>query len=218
MRLTLLNGSPRGKRSNSQVILRWFQEGFESDFEVFNINQPRFFEKAIDDIVLSDTILLVVPLYVDSMPAQVLRFFEVLNEQREQLAGKRIGFFIHSGFSEGYQSYSLRDTLERIAFKLGLDLLPSVIMGGSEGVRLMPDNYQKKNRNAVIGLGRELKEQGTFTNTFTDILIKPIRLSKTRQTVMKTMIKTGTMQLYWNNWLKRNNAYEKRFARPYENK
>ncbi len=213
MNLTLLNGSPRGDGSNSKVMLKWLIEGYGKEGEIYNINAVSKHEKAIDACLSADIIYLIVPLYYDSMPGQVMKFFETLSEHKEQLEGKTIGFFIHSGFPEGQQSYTLKEILENIAKKFNFNVLTTVIRGGSEPTRLMPESWQRKNKKAVMDIGRCLKEGQDISLSSHNTLIKPVKLSAITQIAMKF----GASNIYWRHELKKNGALNKSFDKPYLN-
>jgi multimeric flavodoxin WrbA len=217
MSLILLNGSPRGNKSNSKVMLKWLKEGYGENLDIFNLNIPSKFPAALEACYGAGTIFLILPLYVDGMPAQVMKFLETLYLDKEKVKGKKVCFFIHSGFPAAKQSYSLRDVLENIASKFEFELLPTIIMGGSEGVRLMPDSYQKKNKNAIVTLGQNLRNREPLNQEALHTLASPEKLSLKKVLMNKFLSKTGLLNLYWNNSLKRNKAFNKRFDKPYIN-
>ncbi|MCK7480983.1 MAG: NAD(P)H-dependent oxidoreductase [Candidatus Moduliflexus flocculans] len=85
----------------------------------------------------ADEIVLVFPLYTDSMPRHRRGLHEPLAETDPALlAGKRVGYVVHSGFPESAQSEPLAAYLERMSARLGFTHLGTVIKGGSEGLRV----------------------------------------------------------------------------------
>lgn len=185
MKLTLLNGSPRGEKSNSQVMLKWLSDGYGEELPILNINTVQKHKAAILASLDADIIYMAIPLYFDSMPGQVMKFFEELSQYKVQLNGKKIGFLVHSGFPEGYHSYALRAVLESIADELGMEHLRTVIRGGSEGTRLMPENFQKKEAKAIRQIGKAIKSGHDIPDDVFDTLIKPIHMPKAKQISFK---------------------------------
>ena len=99
MSLTIFNGSPRGKNSNSSVITNWFLQGYKNNSEVCYLNKVNELPTQTEAFVDADEVLMVFPLYVDGMPGQVKAFFEALLPHKSALEGKKITYIIHSGFS-----------------------------------------------------------------------------------------------------------------------
>jgi len=108
MKLTVFNGSPRAKGSNTKVFLEHFINGFvETEGNTYELaylvhvkesgNFVRLFREA-------QTVLLAFPLYWDAMPAIVKAFIESL----ESLCGREdnpdIGFMVQGGFPEAIHS------------------------------------------------------------------------------------------------------------------
>ncbi len=211
MSIILLNGSPRGDRSNSKVMLKWLIEGYGKELEIYNLNTEAKHAKAIAACLESDTIYLMVPLYFNSMPGQVMKFFESLSKYKPELEGKSIGFFIHSGFPEGQQSYELRAILENIARKLNLNTLTTVIRGGSEPTRLMPESWQKRDKDAIVDIGKALRLGNDTPSSSYKRLVQPVKLSALSQ----VSIKLGSINVYWRHELRKNGALKKSFDRPY---
>ena len=74
--LLLLNGSPRGPRSNSMKMLARVAEGWEgaggSPPEVLHLAHPADFGRAVAAFGATGAVLLGMPLYTDAMPGLVM--------------------------------------------------------------------------------------------------------------------------------------------------
>ena len=57
--------------------------------------------------------------------------------------------------------------------------------------------------------------EGIFNPLKIQQLATPLRLSKGTIILFDMLAKTGLINFFWNRQLKENNAYEKRFDRPY---
>ena len=108
MKLTVFNGSPRGRKSNTKVLLEQFLNGFatssDNTYEVFYLNRVKeadWFVKAFKE---AKHVVIAFPLYTDCMPAMVKTFIESLAPLRGRRTNPRIGFIIQSGFPEGIHS------------------------------------------------------------------------------------------------------------------
>ncbi len=108
MKLVVVNGSPRGRKSNSDKIIEWplsymkANENFEyKKVYVTDLNER---SQQMDALKSAEYILVIFPLYTDSMPGITKEFFEHMEKNKDFLAGKPISFIIHSGFPEASQS------------------------------------------------------------------------------------------------------------------
>jgi len=110
----LLVGSPKGEKSTSlslgnYLILRLEEFGivYEKRFTHRLVNREEKKQDLLKMIDNADLIILSFPLYVDSLPAPVIKTMEFINEKKEKLESKKSKSFIaicNSGFPEASQS------------------------------------------------------------------------------------------------------------------
>ncbi len=218
MKLLIINGSPRGKNSNSTLLSEKFLNGYNSvtankvDTTFLSRKSER---KDIDKkLKIADSIIMIFPLYTDCMPGIVMEFFENAYKN-ELLKDKKIGFIIHSGFPESLQSTFLERYLTKLTTRLKCEYTGTIIKGGSEGLKIMSHMMTKKIFARFYNLGKIYAETGLFDKEINNQLRKPFRLSKGKLWVLKTLSKTGITNFYWNMNLKRNNAMHLRDNTPY---
>lgn len=122
MHLVVINGSPRLKSiSNSKLIIDSFLEGFcnsDNTYELFNISNKTIWKNAKASIYSNFNIIIVLPLYAESIPSILLEFLETLadipfDEKRQ------ISFMLHSGFMEACQRRCCETLLKRIPEHIG---------------------------------------------------------------------------------------------------
>ncbi len=115
MSLLIINGSPRNKKSNSKILADKFLEGFASvsqePFEVFYLASASSRQALMTAFESVDTVIIIFPLYTDSMPAIVKTFFEELFHNRSTRS-KTMGFIVQSGFTESVHSTFVAAWLE----------------------------------------------------------------------------------------------------------
>jgi len=162
----------------------------------------------------ADYVIIIFPLYADSMPGRVKAFIESLDKSTIW-AHKKIGFIVQSGFPEAHHSIFVERYLHRLTDRLGAEYLGTVIKGGVEGIQIMPKWMTKKLFKQFYELGKIFGIEGQFDPFICEQLAKPYKLSKIRLAFFKLILKTGLNDFYWNSQLKKNNAFGKRFARPY---
>ena len=217
MELTIFNGSPRGKVSNTKVLVDQFLDGFMkgngNSYKIVYLNTTKDSDYLIKMFEEAEKFLLAFPLYVDSMPAIVKTFIESL----EPLCGRKenpdIGFLVQSGLPESIHSRYVERYLKKLSARLGCNYMGTIIKGGVEGVQAKPVRMNKKLFNSFYQIGKIFGETGKFDEEIIDRLAQPERYSKFYLWLFKLFGKFW----YWDMMLKKNNAYEKRFAKPYVN-
>ena len=168
----------------------------------------------MDQIRDAEYIIIIFPLYADSMPGRVKYFIESL-ENLLVFREKKLGFIVQSGFPEAHHSIFIERYLHKLTNRLGAEYLGTVIKGGVEGIQIMPRWMTKKLFNQFYELGEIFGLEGQFDATICEALSKPYKLSKTNLSIYKLIMKTGLNDFYWNHQLKKNEAFAFRFDRPY---
>lgn len=216
MRLLMVNGSPRGKKSNTKVLFEHFTHGvLEQDasftVETAYLNKVGQQSQVIEQFTDADLILIGFPLYTDAMPGIVMNFFEQLPESK----GKKVGFLVQSGFPEAYQSLFIEKYLKKLSARMQWNYLGTIIKGGVEGIQVMPEKMTKKLFDRFSMLGVYFGKTQCFDMEIIEQLRQPLRFSPIKAKIAKQLVKTGLFNFYWNKKLKENNAYNNRFNAPY---
>jgi multimeric flavodoxin WrbA len=220
MKRLALNGSPRGSQSNSRRILSWILDGMrEAGAEappVLDIARTKQLESQREAFLEADEVLLVFPLYTDSVPGVVMGFLNSLaGADRARLSGKRFCFVVHSGFPESAQSEPVAAYLARLCSRLGMRLVGVAIKGGSEGLRIMPDGMTKRTRERFAAIGRGLVRDGVFDPEAVRTLARPRRINLVGRILLTLIAPTNLQNFYWNMQLRKHGAWGHRFDRPY---
>jgi hypothetical protein len=215
VRLTVFNGSPRGKGSNTKVLLEHFTNGFMATdgntYELAYLVRLKDRESFFNLFQEAEHVLLAFPLYDDAMPAVVKTFIESLEPLCGRQANPDIGFIVQSGFPEVTHSRYVERYLEKLAKRLGCRYKGTVIRGGVEGIRASPERMNRKLFKSFYELGKAFGETGEFDKQIVFELGQPERLTKFNFWIMRFL----THKMYWDKVLKKNSAFEKRFAKPY---
>jgi multimeric flavodoxin WrbA len=217
MKLFVINGSPRGEKSNTKILQERFLRGYksikENDEIVFcNLNQTSLHKENAVVFEDSDIVFLGYPLYADSMPGVVKAFIEELKPATKT---KKILFLVQSGFPESIHCEATANYMEKLAKRLKLDSAGVIVKPGAEGIQTMPPQMTKKLFNNLEKLGVIFAKTGC---------LDPVTLRKIRGVrkysflmlpVYFVMKLTGLIDFHWNTILKKNKAFEKRFDQPY---
>jgi multimeric flavodoxin WrbA len=220
MKRLALNGSPRGSRSNSRKILPWILDGMrEAGVEappILDIADTKNLDSQREAFLEEDEVLLVFPLYTDSVPGVVKGFLDSLSgADPARLSGKRFCFVVHSGFPESAHSEPVTAYLSRLSSRLGMRLVGAAIKGGSEGLKMMPEGMTRKARKRFTAIGRGLVRDGAFDPEAVRKLARPRRINLVGRVLLAVLVPTNLPNFYWNMQLKKHGAWDRRFDRPY---
>ena len=221
--LLLLNGSPRGERSNSMKMLArvaegWAQGGGRTP-EVLHLARKADFNCAVEAFVATDVMLLGFPLYTDSMPALVKAYIEALAPYVSVAQSGGVNparaFLVQSGFPEALHSRPVERYLEKLAPRLGSPYAGTIVRGGGESLQAMPDRANKKLWTRLRTLGGQLARDDHFGEAELKAVAGIERFSPVALTLLSLAVKLPITQFYWNSQLKKNSAWDRRFAAPY---
>jgi len=217
--LLLLNGSPRGARSNSMKMLShvragWVQGGGDEP-EVLHLARKSDFVRATAAFGTADTVVLGMPLYTDSMPGLVKTYIEALAPYLGREGNPRLGFLVQSGFTEALHSRPLERYLAKLATRFECDYTGTIVRGGGESLQVMPDKASERLWQGLRELGESLAIDGRFDAEALTRVAGTERLSPATARLMGLWMKVPLAQLYWNGQLKKNGAWKERFATPY---
>ncbi len=214
-RLTLFNGSPRGKRGNTPIFLREFAQGFGGASEMYHLIQIKQIEQHVQAFAEAECAWIGFPLYTDSMPGSVKHFFEAL----EPLVGRKqnppVGFIVQSGFPEGLHSRYVERYFEKLAARLGSPYLGTIVKGNGEGVRIMPPEMTRDLFEGLQALGAGLARDGRLDREILARVASPERYPAYLGPVFQIFLRLPFAHSYFDDMLKKNNAYKRRFARPF---
>ena len=211
MNTLIINGSPNGRKGNTELLCRRFIKGMQTEPEVRYVAE----EKA--DALASymdgfDRILFFFPLYVNAMPGIVKRLFEHMKPDSE----KSVGYFIQSGFEEAAHSDYLCAILKNFSRRMGYRDLGLVVAGGMAGVRFMPEAMNKKLFARLEQAGALYEQSGRFDEESIKHFGKLYRYTKAQARRNQRMRKLGLTNIFWNSMIKKNKAFKKRFDKPFE--
>ena len=213
MRTLIINGSPKAKNSNSEVFVRQFIKGMRVPCEVcYAANKDSL--QIAEYMKKFDTVIVVMPLYIHAMPGIVMKIIECMQPISD--GGKAMGFIVQSGFIESEQSKYLERYLSAITKNLNYTYLGTVIKGGAAGTSMMPERMNKRLFRQLRMLGEYFEKNGSFDVEVIKELAKPNKLSKIKSGLLQFLFRLGLGDsIYWNYMLKQNNAFNKKFEKPF---
>lgn len=197
-------------------MLDHFQKGFENaGGRIDRVNyliKEKHLDEQVQHFLGAENILLAFPLYVDSVPGMVKQFIEAVGNFDGK--GKNICFLIHSGFPEGIHLVGLARYLDLLVKRWNMNHLGTIVKPGTEQIRMRP---LKKNKQLFLDfetLGKNFAQTGSLDqnilNRFNQLYIYP----PNAMPVIRLMSKLGIIDKYWNQKLKKNKVYHRRFDTP----
>lgn len=214
MKLTIINGSPRGKKSNSKVIAEWIKNPISNkmDVDTYYAAQIKNHKEIISSLENNQTILIVFPLYTDSVPYVLKVLLEEMDPLKHKMNNINIYYVVHSGFMGGAHCRAVEKYLVYFSKYMGFNYCGTAIKPSSEGLRMIPEFLLVKTRKLFEKLSIDIISEKPFNK---NTLAKLIPF-ETPKGATKKILKSGVGRGYFNSLLKHNGSYAKRYDRPYE--
>jgi len=102
--------------------------------------------------------------------------------------------------------------------RLQYKYLGTIIKGGVEGIQVMLSFMTKKLFKHFQNLGELFEKNEEFSSKIQKTLKKTYKMSLIRRILFSFINKMGLSNFYWNSNLKKNNAFKKRFVKPFKMK
>ncbi|MGI6430249.1 MAG: flavodoxin family protein [Syntrophomonadaceae bacterium] len=216
MRLSIINGSPRGKSGNTQKLLEHFINGFlETDgnsVEVLHSIKDRpDFTPERELFQNAERLLIAFPLYVDAMPGSVKALFESFAPLKGKNPGLKLMFMIQCGFPETHHTRFVARYCEKLARRLECEPAGLICKGGCEGLAVQPPALVDKVFKGFYELGKAYGETGELDDRILAKLARPEHLTAENLKQVIPMVNS----FLWDDWMKKNNVIEKSFDKPY---
>ncbi|MGD0818957.1 MAG: NAD(P)H-dependent oxidoreductase [Methanomassiliicoccales archaeon] len=159
----LLVGSPKSNGGTSKIIADHLASRLREihlDVEIKHVHQAidgGKEDELFDAIDRSESVVLLFPLYIDSLPSGVVRFFELFQERKGQNGGKGKPFYaiVNSGSPESIQSTVALEICVLFARDTGFSWNGGGAVGGGsmlEGRTLEESGGKAKNLRAGLAL------------------------------------------------------------------
>jgi len=214
-RLTLFNGSPRGRKGNTPLMLEQIAAGFGGPSETYHLVRLKETSQMAQAFAEAECVLLGFPLYTDAMPGVVKHFIEALEPLAGRTGNPPLGFLVQSGFPEGLHSRYVERYLEKLAARLGSPYLGTIVKGGGEGTRVMPPEMTRDLFANLRSLGAGLAAEGRLDPATLQAIAKPERFPAILGPVFRVFLRLPAAHQYFDAMLKENGVYAQRFARPF---
>ena len=157
MKITVLNGSPKGKYSITLQYVNFIQKKFpQHEFKIFHVSQhikklekdEKSFQEIIEAIKSSDGVLWSFGLFVLAVPAQLMRFVELISEREMEDVFKNkyaavistsIHYYDHT--AHNYMRAVCEDLNMKYAEGISLDILDMMKKSECENTITFAENF-----------------------------------------------------------------------------
>ena len=172
-------------------------------------------DEVIAGIRASDAIVLLAPVYLDTLPAPILELLVRLHEQRDALAGSRPAFYavVHSGYLEPVHRVPALETCAHFGRAMGFDWRGGIGFGGTSpigGAPLENLGWLTKNLRASLVLLAQAVRQGQ------PVPARALALAKKRPVPLPLRAIVATLNLITKRQLRAKGIHHP-WARPYQN-
>ena len=219
MRLLVLNGSPRGPRSNTDLLLDALLAGFAAaGGEVaarLHLVRPTHADEAVRAFPQAEAALLAFPLYGDALPAPAVAFVQRLGPYVGRPGNPALLFLAQSGFAEALHLRPVERWLEKLARRLDVPYVGTILKPGAEGIRDLPPFARRGTLQLLGGLGRTLAAEGRLDRDALATLARPERLAAGPAGRIRIAFGQRMSAWWWDRQLAANGALALRDARPY---
>jgi multimeric flavodoxin WrbA len=183
----LIIGSPKTGASNSEILGNYLLgQLHEKGWETHTVKlRPRIFndeglKELLSEVNNCNLIVLAAPLYIDSLPAMVVKVFEKLVENRGELIKletKRLFAIVNNGFPEAYQNAIALEICQNFAQKMGMIWAGGLALGAGEAVvREQPLTEQKRSGPPVLHVIEALNTTAVMLDQDGQISSGPTRI------------------------------------------
>ena len=215
MQLLFINASPRGKKSNTGILMGHFIRGFletsgntcEVEYLVKHKNNLKIL---VEKFSVSDNVIIGFPLYIDAMPGSVKAFMEALAPLKDRKDLPVLGFMIQCGFPETAHLRFVARYCEKFTRRIGCRFLGSILKGGCEGLDVQPTFLTEKYFSLFGMLGVDFGKTGKIDEVILTKLARPEHLSAENMAMVVPFINQGL----WDAQMEKNGVLDRSFDRP----
>ena len=173
--IAILNGSMRNVKGNSAKFARKLKEQLKADPEIIDLrNRMDDMPGLVHELEKTETIVLCMPLYVDGLPAQVIRLLETF--RKEYRGGKaRIYLLANMGLYESKQLVNLFGAVRKWCAEMDFEYCGGLGISAGElaGTLIDQRSFDKiSNKKVVEGIGR-LAEAVNNSAAMDDVFAEP---------------------------------------------
>lgn len=218
MHLRVLNGSPRGLKSNTKLLLDNLVESFQATGEhrvdvtvLLRERKPQEWLRVTRE---ADVVLLAFPLYADAMPGIVKEYIEAVSPLRNDARKPTFFFLVQSGFPEALHCRHVARYLKKVCRRLGAPHGGTLVRGGVEGIQVMPPWMTRKLYALCSRAGKELGGSSEWSEELVTQFAGRERYGAMGRGVLRLLSAVGVANMYWNQQMKAHGVRDRSDDQP----
>ncbi|MCL2336694.1 MAG: NAD(P)H-dependent oxidoreductase [Firmicutes bacterium] len=182
-KIVAINGSPKLKYSASGILLSQVAAIMGIEFPVYQatklVNQANDPEMTaiMSDILTADTLLIAFPLYIDALPAPLLKVCTLLEQAAANPAGKklpRVYAIANCGFYEAENNRLALDMLKNFCRRSGLGWGYGIGIGAGGSVSSQsPNTFDGPLANVYAALSELVKTMANHSSPGQNLFLTP---------------------------------------------
>jgi multimeric flavodoxin WrbA len=171
MKIVMINGSQKTGESNSGILLRELKNCIKGDYDIFSytLGSKRFAPEIYDEIITGDVMVMAFPLYVDSIPSNVLGMLIELEDFAKGRNAKDLVMYaiINNGFYEGKQTHIAFEIIQNwcehagIGFGGGIGQGAGEMLGATKNTPISKGPFNNLGRELAL-LAEKMAAKGAF--------------------------------------------------------
>lgn len=105
MKISIINGSPKAIKSNSEILGNYLSSLLkENEIKKYYSISFRLNDENKNEIYNSDVLIFLFPLYIDGIPSNLLKLFVEFEKEKVVNPATRVYCIVNNGFYEGKQN------------------------------------------------------------------------------------------------------------------
>jgi hypothetical protein len=123
---------------------------------------------------------------------------------------------VQSGFPEAIHSRHIERYLNKLAKRLGCPYAGTLVKGGGEGTRDLPDKMAAPLYTNIYQLGQTLGAKGRFDPEVLKKLAGTERFPAYLLPIVSLFLRSPWSNTFFDKTLKKNGVFDQRYAQPYK--
>ncbi|MGL5675620.1 MAG: NAD(P)H-dependent oxidoreductase [Cellulosilyticaceae bacterium] len=150
-KIAFINGSPRAKGSLSSWFIEYLSPSESNvecvEYNALNLHRQPDLTSTFDSLLSCDALVIVTPLYVDSLSSHLLEFLKKLENYTQSLSNPPTLILygvLNCGFIEGPQNHIALRILENYSVRMGWQFGGGIGIGGGEMFKGLKNSVPKE--------------------------------------------------------------------------
>lgn len=143
MKIALINGSPKAKDSNSEIVLNDLNTRLAGNEMInFSLRAPKLSISEMKSLISCDILIFAFPLYVDGIPSHMLKHLQMIEEsiiKPDNTPTATVYAISNCGFYEGHQNNLALEIVKNWTNKVNLNWGMGVGIGCGEMLSVLKD-------------------------------------------------------------------------------